>query len=39
MHPGTAMTTALTRVPSTSRLRLAGAIALMIIVVILILPL
>jgi len=33
------MTTALTRVPSASRLRLSGAFALTILVVILILPL
>jgi hypothetical protein len=39
MHPGTAMTTAPTRVPSASRIRLAGAFALTIMVVILILPL
>lgn len=39
MHPGTAMTTAPTRVPSASRIRLAGAFALTIMVVIFILPL
>jgi hypothetical protein len=38
MHPGTAMTTALTRIPS-SRLRLTGVSALILIVVIFILPL
>jgi hypothetical protein len=38
MHAGTAMTTALTRIPS-SRLRLMGASALILIVAILILPL
>jgi hypothetical protein len=39
MHPGTTMTTALTRVSSPGRIRLAGAFALTIIVVIFILPL
>jgi hypothetical protein len=38
MHAGTAMTTALTRIPS-SRLGLTGASALILIVAILILPL
>ena len=38
-HPATAMTTALTRVPSVNRLRPAGALALTILVVIFILPL